>query len=224
MARIEVLPLNILITKPPAIPKRIMDIVGSIVFLILLSPLFVLIYAFIKIVSPGPVFYRQERIGHGGKPFLFWKFRTMKINADPSLHEKYVVDLIKHSDSQTGRERPMNKLGKDPRIIPFGSLLRNTCLDELPQLFNVLRGDMSLVGPRPPLPYEVREYALWHKSRLDIVPGMTGLWQVSGKNRLSFTEMLRLDLHYAEVRSLWVDFKILLKTPLAILDQIQDPH
>ncbi len=224
MARIEVMPLNILIQKPPAIPKRIMDVVGAIICLTLLSPLFLLIYVFMKIVSPGPVFFKQERIGQGGKPFLFWKFRTMKIDADTSLHEKYVVDRIKRSESKSDGEKPMNKLEKDPRIIPFGSILRNTCLDELPQLFNGQRGDMSLVGPRPPLPYEVREYAQWHMSRLDILPGMTGLWQVCGKNRLSITEMLRLDLHYAEGHSLWVDFKIRFKTPLAILNQIQDPH
>ncbi|HXK95371.1 MAG TPA: sugar transferase, partial [bacterium] len=216
MAKINTLPLNPLLVQPLSPGKRLLDIVGASVGLIVLSPLFLLIALFIKTVSPGPVFFKQQRIGAGGKPFLFWKFRTMRVNADTHVHQKYLAELIKSSESSGGPGKPMNKLENDPRVIPLGKYLRKSCLDELPQLINVLRGEMSLVGPRPPIPYEVQEYAMWHKERLDIVPGMTGLWQVSGKNRLSFTEMLRLDIRYMNKANVWTDLKILFKTPAAI--------
>ncbi len=157
-----------------------------------------------------------------GRSFKMWKFRTMKINSDTSGHQQYLAKLIKGSAYNENSAKPMIKLEDDTRIIPFGKILRKTYLDELPQLINVLRGEMSLVGPRPPIPYEVEEYLQWHKGRIDIVPGMTGLWQVSGKNRLTFNEMVRLDIQYWRKKTPWLDIKILLMTPLAIVSQIKD--
>jgi len=187
--------------------KRGLDIVGSITAFVLASPFFILVPVIIKIVSPGPVCFRQERVGYGGRIFTFLKFRTMRVNIDRSNHEEYLSDLIKS-------DKPMTKMDKmnDPRIIPMGKLMRKTCIDELPQLINVLRGEMSLVGPRPCLPNEADEYLKWHKYRFDIKPGMTGLWQVSGKNRLSFKQMIRLDIQYAKKLSLLRDIKILIRT------------
>ena len=198
--------------------KRSMDIIGSLLALIIFSPLFILIAALIKIVSPGPIFFKQERMGYGGKKFTFLKFRSMKVNSDASFHQKYYRQLI---TDDKGRCSPMAKLdGSNPHIIPFGKLLRKTYLDELPQLINVLRGEMSLVGPRPPIPYEVSEYINWHNGRFDAIPGMTGLWQVSGKNKLTFQEMVRLDISYSRNLSFLSDLKILLLTPLAILSDL----
>ena len=205
-------PLEILYSRPIPIWKRLVDFFGALLLLIFLSPLFALIAFFIKIVSPGPVFYRQERIGYQRRRFTFWKFRTMHVKNDAAGHEQYLAQLI-------GSDAPMTKLddGRDQRIIPFGKALRYSCLDELPQLINVLLGDMSLVGPRPCLPYEAEEYLQWHARRFDIVPGMTGLWQVSGKNRLTFKEMIRLDIRYSRAMSFLMDAKILLRTGPAIL-------
>jgi lipopolysaccharide/colanic/teichoic acid biosynthesis glycosyltransferase len=201
--------------------KRTLDIFGSFLGLIILSPLFLVITVLIKIVSPGPVFFKQTRIGYGAKEFNFWKFRTMKVNTDTSCHQKHLCELINDGDEDCEEpNQPMIKLDCDnPNIIPFGHFLRNSCLDELPQLINVLLGDMSLVGPRPPIPYEVEEYLIWHKDRFDGLPGMTGLWQVSGKNRLTFKEMIRLDIQYERQMSLLTDLKILLMTPFAILNE-----
>ena len=203
--------------------KRSMDILGALLGLILLSPVFLLVSALIKIMSPGPVFFKQERVGYGGKRFNFWKFRTMKVNADTSAHQQYFAGLINGGkDGTGGSEQPMAKLDDDnPQIIPFGRILRKSCLDELPQLINVLRGDMSLVGPRPPIPYEVEEYLRWHKGRFDSAPGMTGLWQVSGKNRLTFKEMVRLDIRYSKNLSFFSDLKILMMTPIAIFSELK---
>ncbi len=187
--------------------KRVMDIVGSIAGLILFSPLFLLTFVYIKIVSPGPVLFKHKRVGFKGELFTFLKFRTMKISNDSSSHKKHLKSLI-HSDV------PMEKLdsGRDTRIIPGGKVIRKACLDEFPQLINVLRGEMSLVGPRPCIPYEAQEYLRWHTHRFDIVPGITGLWQVSGKNKLTFKQMIRLDISYANNISIWLDLKILLLT------------
>ena len=203
--------------------KRSMDILGALLGLILLSPVFLLVSALIKIMSPGPVFFKQERVGYGGKQFNFWKFRTMKVNADTSAHRQYFAGLINGAkDAEGGSDQPMAKLDDDnPQIIPFGRILRKSCLDELPQLINVLCGDMSLVGPRPPIPYEVEEYVRWHKGRFDSVPGMTGLWQVSGKNRLTFKEMVRLDIRYSKNLSFFSDLKILMMTPIAIFSELK---
>lgn len=197
--------------------KRCVDIVGSLLGLIVLSPLFLVISLIIRLVSPGSALYSQVRIGVAGRPFKFWKFRTMALNADTTKHRQYLAQLIKNGGCGQGKTKPMIKLDDhNPQIIPFGKFLRKTCLDELPQLINVLRGDMSLIGPRPPIPYEVKEYKLWHTCRFDVVPGMTGLWQVCGKNRLTFDEMVRLDIKYARQQSFWMDLKILLMTPFAI--------
>ena len=195
--------------------KRGMDIVLASACFFFLCPLFLAIAALIKIVSPGPALLRQQRIGRYGRPFTLWKFRTMHAGADSGLHQEHLKALI-------ARDAPMVKLdaGVDPRIIPFGKILRRTCLDELPQLLNVLRGDMSLVGPRPCMPYEAQEYQNWQKRRFEAVPGMTGLWQVSGKNKTTFTEMIRLDIAYAENVSFLSDLSILVRTIPAIITGI----
>ena len=198
--------------------KDILDVLLSLVALILLSPLFLLIGVYIKIADPGPVFFRQARIGFRGKKFECWKFRTMKVDNDAAAHEEYLKSLIK------GGDQAMVKLDakKDPRIIPLGWILRQSGLDELPQLVNVLRGDMSLVGPRPCLPYEAKEYDQWHSERFDTAPGLTGLWQVSGKNRTTFKDMMRFDIRYSRRMSFWMEIQILFKTFPAIAQQIRD--
>ncbi len=201
--------------------KRCFDFIGASVCLLLLSPFFLCVAIYIKVVSPGPIFFKQQRIGYGGHPFTFLKFRTMRQGADSSEHQAYLATLINGDSDKKDADKPMVKLDHDPQIIPGGNLLRKSCLDELPQLFNVLLGEMSLVGPRPPIPYEVKEYHSWHRGRFNALPGMTGLWQVSGKNRLTFREMVRLDIRYAKERSLWLDVKILFRTPLAILEQLK---
>lgn len=209
--------------QPLPIWKRAMDIVGALFALIVLSPLLLLLGLIIKIVSPGPIIFRQERIRHSEKVFSMLKFRTMDVNTNTSTHEQHVTKLINGAaNNKPNSKNPMLKLDNHPGIIKFGKVLRKTCLDELPQLINVLRGEMSLVGPRPPLSYEVEEYPQWWYGRFDAVPGMTGLWQVSGKNRLTFDEMVRLDIRYSREKSLWLDTKIILKTPLAIISQIKD--
>ncbi len=204
--------------------KRAFDILCSIVTLIILSPLFLLLSLLIKLVSKGPVFFKQQRVGYKGQTFTMWKFRTFRVNADAAEHKQYVTELI-NGAAQNGtvaEKKPMTKLDNHDKRIPFGKILRKMCVDELPQLINVFRGEMSLVGPRPPLVYEVDQYLPWHYSRFDVLPGMTGLWQVSGKNRLTFNEMVRLDIQYSRRQSVWLDTKILLKTPLAIVSEIKD--
>lgn len=204
--------------RPLPLWKRALDLVASLTALILFSPLFLLAVILIRLFSPGPVLFRQERIGYMQRPFTLFKFRTMELQSDSSTHAQYMRKLIvKDSES-----RPMNKLENSPNIIRYGRLLRMSCIDELPQLFNVLRGEMSMVGPRPCLPYEADEYLRWQARRFDSVPGLTGLWQVMGKNRTTFKEMIRLDINYAQNLSLWLDLKILLLTPTAIIRQIMD--
>jgi len=203
--------------------KRTMDIVGSILSLTLLSPVFLIIGATIKLTSRGPVLFRQQRIGEYGTPFTFLKFRSMYIDNDASEHKVYVRQLIagqavKHPTNGNGNGDGIFKLTNDQRITPVGSFLRRTSLDELPQFLNVLRGEMSLVGPRPPVPYEVEAYATWHRRRLlEAKPGITGLWQVYGRSRIGFDDMVRLDLRYARDCSPWLDLKILLQTPRAVI-------
>jgi len=177
----------------------------------------------IKLVSKGPIFFKQERVGFQGKRFTMWKFRTFDVAAESSTHELHVIKLI--ADAQQGggtSDAPMTKLDQHPGIIPFGNLLRKTAIDEIPQLFNVLRGEMSLVGPRPAIAYEVEQYSPYHRERLQAVPGLTGLWQVSGKNRLSFNEMVDLDISYWMRKSLLLDIAIMLRTPIAIVMQLLD--
>ena len=194
--------------------KRVSDLVIASMTLGILAPLWLLIALLIKLDSRGPVFYKQERVGMDGRVFLFYKFRTMHAGTDDTRHREYQRIYIKgQPDSNLGdAERPAYKLRGDERVTRLGRLLRKLSLDELPQLFNVLRGDMSVVGPRPPIPYEVESYELWHRKRLDMKPGITGLWQVSGRNRLPFDEMVRMDLYYIENWSLLLDMKIILQT------------
>jgi exopolysaccharide biosynthesis polyprenyl glycosylphosphotransferase len=201
--------------------KRLMDITGSLFLLLLLSPVLFLIAAAVKLTSRGPVLFRQQRIGEHGTPFTFLKFRSMYVNNDASQHREYVRQLIagqaaKHPANGAGDG--VFKLTNDPRITTVGNFLRRTSLDELPQFINVLRGEMSLVGPRPPVPYEVEAYAIWHRRRvLEAKPGITGLWQVQGRSRVGFDEMVRLDLRYARDCSPWLDLKILWQTPKAVI-------
>lgn len=202
--------------------KRCIDIIGSVCGLILLSPLFLFMATLIKTVSPGPVFFVQQRIGRGGKPFNCLKFRTMKVDADSTVHKDYLEKLIGSCQKNENHGTAMKKLSHDTRIIKFGNVIRATGLDELPQLINVLLGHMSLVGPRPPIPYEAHQYRYWNNARFDVTPGLTGLWQVSGKNRLGFNEMVRLDIQYAKNRSLFLDCKILLMTPYAVFSQLRE--
>src|SRR5712671_2674435 len=196
------------------IVKRASDLFIAVLALTLLSPLWLLIALLIKLDSRGPVFYKQERVGMDGRVFLFYKFRSMQVGSDDTPHREYQRAYINgRPDSNLGDdERPVFKLRTDDRITRTGKLLRKMSLDELPQLFNVVRGDMSIVGPRPPIPYEVENYQLWHRKRLDMKPGITGLWQVSGRNRLPFDEMVRMDLYYIENWSLLLDIKIILQT------------
>lgn len=199
--------------------KRGLDILCSLTLLILLAPVLAAVALAVKLTSRGPAIFRQVRIGQMMKPFLICKFRTMRVNADHAIHHDYVSWFITASDkSEAGGKNQVFKLTSDPRITPIGHFLRKTSLDELPQLWNVLKGEMSLVGPRPPLWYELQQYKPWHRHRvLEAKPGITGLWQVSGRSRTTFDEMVRLDLRYAKTRSLWADVKILLATPKAVV-------
>ena len=201
--------------------KRVIDFLASALALMVLSPLFWLIAIAIKVSSKGPVFFSQTRIGQHGKPFILMKFRTMYTDIDREVHKQYVTELIadkaRVEDSNPKGPR-VYKLTNDKRITRVGALLRRTSMDELPQFLNVLRGEMSLVGPRPAVRYEVAVYETWHRRRvLEFKPGITGLWQVSGRSHVKFDEMVRLDLRYARLWSGWLDFKILVLTPLAVL-------
>jgi exopolysaccharide production protein ExoY len=205
------------VTNPLPWWKRALDIACVLVALPLLLPLMLVIALLIKTRSPGPILFKQERVGYRGQRFMLFKFRSMILGASTVAHQQHVSSLM---DS----DRPMVKLDArgDPRLIPYGRLLRAAGLDELPQLINVLRGEMSLVGPRPCVPYEYEKFLPWQKERFDAVPGLTGLWQVSGKNRTTFEEMIRLDIRYARSRALWLDAKIMLKTLPAVAGQIRD--
>ena len=197
--------------------KRALDITCIVLALPVLVPILLLLAAGIKCVSPGPVLFLSERVGYRGRRFICFKFRTMKVNADCDAHRRHLADLMR-SDA------PMVKMDAngDPRLIPLGRLLRASGLDELPQLLNVLGGEMSLVGPRPCLPYEFEGYLPEQKRRFNSLPGLTGLWQVSGKNKTTFSEMIALDIQYAEKKSLWLDLKIMGWTLPAILTQVRE--
>jgi lipopolysaccharide/colanic/teichoic acid biosynthesis glycosyltransferase len=205
--------------KASAVPlwKRLLDVS----LIVATAPITVVVGAaialVIKVGSPGPVIFRQDRVGYKGRLFVCYKFRTMQTGAETSSHQGHTAHLMKSAV-------PMTKLDavRDSRIIPFGSILRATGLDELPQLLNVLRGEMSIVGPRPCVGYEYEMYETWQKRRFDAVPGLTGLWQVSGKNRTTFNEMINLDIEYSEQASLWLDLKIMLKTLPALVVQCCD--
>jgi lipopolysaccharide/colanic/teichoic acid biosynthesis glycosyltransferase len=206
--------------KLPLLMKRVMDIVGSGAALLLLSPVFAAIALAVKLTSKGPVLFRQQRIGQFGVPFQFLKFRSMFTSNNSDIHKAYVRDFIANSaqqaKAQTG-EKPVFKITNDPRVTSVGRFLRRTSLDELPQFFNVLVGQMSLVGPRPPIAYEIEAYYIWHRRRvLEAKPGITGLWQVHGRSKTTFDEMVRLDLQYSQKWTPMLDVKILLQTPGAV--------
>jgi len=197
--------------------KRALDVVGGLGLLALFSPFMLAAAAAVKLTSPGPVFHRQIRIGRRGEPFTMLKFRTMHANAGHGIHQDYVTWFIKSSGKQPRNGDEIFKLTNDPRVTRAGRYLRKASIDELPQFWNVLRGDMSLVGPRPPLPFEVEQYQPWHRRRvLEAKPGVTGPWQVTGRSRTTFDDMVRLDLRYARSHTLWTDIKILAATPRAM--------
>jgi lipopolysaccharide/colanic/teichoic acid biosynthesis glycosyltransferase len=196
--------------------KKTVDVLGSSIGLLCLSPVFLAVALSIKLTSKGPVFFRQERLGLNGRIFPVLKFRSMFTNCDARNHKEYITKYIGQQKS-AAVEPGVFKLTHDDRITPVGRWLRKTSLDELPQLINVVKGDMSLVGPRPPIPYEYDLYDIWHRRRLlSCKPGITGLWQVNGRSRTTFDEMVRLDLKYISEWSPWLDLKILLKTPKAV--------
>jgi lipopolysaccharide/colanic/teichoic acid biosynthesis glycosyltransferase len=200
--------------------KQVMDFVGSALILMFCTPLFLIIAVAIKASSRGPVLFRQQRVGQYGRCFTFLKFRSMRADNDHSVHKEYATKLIagKLEHKTCNGDVDVYKMTNDPRITRFGKFLRRTSLDELPQLVNVLKGDMSLVGPRPAIPYELAAYQTWHRRRvLEVKPGITGLWQVTGRSTVKFDEMVRLDLRYATSWSPWLDIKILMRTPRAVI-------
>jgi lipopolysaccharide/colanic/teichoic acid biosynthesis glycosyltransferase len=214
--------LELLLVRRFPIRKRIIDIIGTIIALIIFSPVMLAVAAAIKLTSSGPIIFSQERVGLMGKKFNFHKFRSMYTNSSEGPHKDYIKKFILEQKSASTLEKKdeggIYKLKDDPRMTPLGMFLRKSSLDELPQFFNVLKGEMSLVGPRPPIPYECEHYDTWHNRRiLKVRPGITGLWQIQGRSSTSFNEMVRLDLKYIREWSLKLDLKILFQTPRAVL-------
>lgn len=206
------------INKVDTIAKRTIDIVGSLSVLLIVSPFLILIAILIKTTSRGPVFFKQERLGRNGKLFKIYKFRTMKADNNPSAHREFVRSLI-NAQSKLPSGQPA-KIVNDPRITSVGKFLRQTSLDELPQFFNVLAGDMSIVGPRPPIGYEVEMYRPWHINRIfNCKPGITGPWQIQGRSRSSFDDMVRMDIKYQKNWTLWLDIILMLKTPSVMVSK-----
>jgi exopolysaccharide biosynthesis polyprenyl glycosylphosphotransferase len=201
--------------------KRLIDIVGALFGLIIFSPIMLIIAMAIKLTSKGPLVFKQERLGYQSKKFIFLKFRSMYTDNDESFHREYVKKLIQgnHNEINMGSEdQPCYKIKNDPRVTPLGKILRKSSMDELPQFFNVLMGQMSLVGPRPSILYELENYQGWHMKRvIDVKPGITGLWQINGRSISTFDEMVRMDLHYAKNWGLWLDIKILFSTVKVVL-------
>ncbi|HEX2980925.1 MAG TPA: sugar transferase [Anaerolineaceae bacterium] len=197
--------------------KPVVDALLALLLLMVTSPLFVIFALGITLHSPGPIFYFQDRIGLNGKPFRMIKFRSMRVNADQNLHKEYVQSLIRNNIRPEEIGKETLKMESDPRITGLGKVLRGFGMDELPQLINVLRGEMSIVGPRPSLAYEFEMYDTWHEQRLSVLPGITGLWQVTAHNRVPFDEMVRIDLDYIRKANLWLDLKIMLLTPIEML-------
>jgi lipopolysaccharide/colanic/teichoic acid biosynthesis glycosyltransferase len=200
--------------------RRCIDVVFALALILLLSPILIGVTLAVRLDSRGPAFFRQRRVGYKEREFTLYKFRSMRVDADPRGHQEYVTALIKgkSANPEGGREN-LYKLAVDNRITPVGRWIRRWSLDELPQLFNVVKGDMTLVGPRPAIPYEVSEYPNWYRERFSVKPGLTGYWQVSGRNERTYEEMVRLDIEYAERRSLGLDLRILLKTPWVVLSR-----
>ena len=200
--------------------KRVMDVCGAAAALAILSPAFLILAAMVKATSQGPVFFRQQRVGRYGVNFEFLKFRSMYVSTDAAIHKEYVRNFIagKAAASADVTKKTVYKITNDPRVTWIGKIMRRTSLDEIPQFWNVMRGEMSLVGPRPPIPYEIEAYDIWHRRRLlESRPGITGLWQVHGRSKTTFDEMVRLDLQYSRMWSPMLDVKILLQTPRAVL-------
>jgi lipopolysaccharide/colanic/teichoic acid biosynthesis glycosyltransferase len=193
--------------------KRSLDLAASLLGLVLVSPILVLVAAAVKVESHGPVLFRQERLGLGGRPFIVYKFRTMFSSAGQDRHRDHVRDLIRRDAAEAGSDTTAwIPIPADARVTRLGAFLRRSHLDELPQLINIARGEMSLVGPRPPIPYEVEVYQPWHLRRLAVIPGLTGLWQATGWGRLSFDEGVALDIAYIDRRSFWFDMGLILRT------------
>ena len=197
--------------------KRLLDVLIALGLILLFGPLMLVIAVGIRISSPGPIFYRQTRIGKNGKPFSMLKFRSMQVMNNPDLHREYVQKLIKENTEPRALGKNSLKIMADPRITGLGKYLRKFSLDELPQFFNVLKGDMSIVGPRPPLAYEYEVYSDWHKQRLAVLPGITGMWQAMAHNIVSFDDMVRLDIKYIQSMSLWLDLEIMFLTPIEMI-------
>jgi lipopolysaccharide/colanic/teichoic acid biosynthesis glycosyltransferase len=199
--------------------KRSLDVVGALVALVLAGPLMLAVALAIRLTSKGPALFKQVRVGQGGKPFVMYKFRSMRIDVDDNIHREFVADLIDGKTKDTAAGEPNFKLKADPRVTAVGRVIRKTSIDELPQFFNVLRGNMSLVGPRPPVPYEAALYKTWHRRRVfELKPGLTGIWQVEGRSRVSFDDMVRMDLRYLRECSLGFDLMILLRTVKVVLN------
>jgi lipopolysaccharide/colanic/teichoic acid biosynthesis glycosyltransferase len=196
--------------------RRAGDLVLATAFVLVLSPILLLVALAVRLDSRGPAFFRQRRVGLEGREFTVLKFRSMRLDADPRGHREYVTSLIKGKAANGGRKN-LYKLAVDDRITPVGRWIRRWSLDEMPQLFNVIGGDMSLVGPRPAIPYEVAEYPSWYLQRFTVKPGLTGLWQVSGRSERTYEEMVRLDVEYAQSRTLMLDLSILAKTPWVVV-------
>ena len=206
-------------TRPgPAanVARRALDVGVAAIVLLLMAPVMAVVALTVRLSSPGPVFFRQRRLGRSMRPFTVLKFRTMRADADSALHRDYVRSLI-GTDAPENPPDNLYKLVVDPRVTKVGRFLRSWSLDEVPQLWNVLRGEMSLVGPRPVIEYEVEQYPDWYLRRFAVKPGLTGLWQVSGRNEKTYEEMVRYDIDYAERRSLWLDLRILARTALVVM-------
>ncbi len=207
--------------KLSLLTKRCMDIIGSLSALVVLSPIYLILALLVKLTSRGPVAFRQERVGQYGSRFILLKFRSMHLSTDETIHKEYVRKFIAgetEAASSTEKNKKSYKMTNDPRVTWIGKLMRRTSLDEIPQFWNVLRGDMSLVGPRPPIAYELEAYDLWHRRRLlEAKPGITGPWQVHGRSKTTFDEMVRLDLEYSRSWSPMLDMKLLLQTPRAVV-------
>jgi lipopolysaccharide/colanic/teichoic acid biosynthesis glycosyltransferase len=198
------------------VASRVLDVTVAGIVLVVLTPVIAVTAIAVRLSSPGPVLFRQRRLGRGMRPFTVLKFRTMRADADSKLHREYVRSLI-NTDPEPNEQGDLYKLVVDPRVTKVGRFLRSWSIDEVPQLINVLRGEMSLVGPRPVIEYEVEQYPDWYLQRFAVKPGMTGLWQVSGRNERTYEEMIRFDVEYAESRSLWLDLRILARTALVVM-------
>ena len=192
--------------------KRTVDLTASLLVMVLGAPVFLFLATAVKLSSPGPVLFRQVRLGRDGKPFTFYKFRSMQHKNDDGAHRDFARNFISGDMSEENGDSTVFKMVRDPRITTIGRFLRRSSLDELPQFYNVLRGEMSLVGPRPPISYELEHYQDWHKDRLKVKPGLTGLWQVSGRSSVGFDEMVKLDLYYIGHWDLKLDLKIMART------------